>query len=273
MKKIVLLSLLICLSGFVSSQQVVEIKNEEAKWEYLVFTLGKTYFGSPQKSVLYSELIKKVSSTYQEGNNLEKCLDLLGEYGWELVNIIGSIAGDQQVVLKRNCKNYDFEKTQLYNRIVSNQTEEIHNSIVKEKENAKKLDYKNNTAILVDLDEVDRILFEKQRYESVKKDIESAFEKVNDINISMKYVIYNNNVVVDVEVDITEKCLKENTYRKVEVERVISEYNTLLDCIKVNTFFEYVVRINAFIKFKNENIYVGKGIKTNNYLKWINGVY
>ena len=268
-----LLFLLLSVTGYTFCQQTIEKNYEESKWEYLVFTLGKTYFGSPQKAILYSELIKSISSTYQEGNNLEKCLDLLGEYGWELVNIIGNISSDQQIVLKRIKKDFEIEKEKIISTLITNQEEEINKSIKNEKEKDMKVDYLNHKNVLIDLDEVDIILSEKARYEKVKSDIEEAFNEINDSNIKMKYVIYNDKVIIDVDLDITDKCLNDNTYRKTEVASIIGNYNTLFDRIKINTHYKYVVRIDAFIRFIDKNIIVGQGIKTNNFLTWINAAY
>ena len=268
-----LFCLLISITRYTYCQQTIEKNYEEFKWEYLVFTLGKTYFGSPQKAILYSELIKSISNTYQEGNNLEKCLDLLGEYGWELVNIIGNISSDQQIVLKRIKKDFEIEKENIISTIITNQEEEINKSIKSEKEKDAKVDYLNNKNLLVDLDEVDNILFEKARYEKVKSDIEEAFKNINDSNIKMKYVIYNDKVIIDVNIDITDRCLNGNTYRKAEVGNIIGNYNTLLDSIKINVHYKYTVRINAFIRFNDKNISVGQGVKTNNFITWINVAY
>lgn len=72
---------------------------QETPWEYLVATYGKTVFGSPEKTLAYRAL--GVSATAQEATEIQRSLDVLGRFGWELVAIVGTIGGDQQIVMKR----------------------------------------------------------------------------------------------------------------------------------------------------------------------------
>lgn len=71
----------------------------DAQWEYLVVTYGKTLFGNPEKTLAYRAI--GLSATAQEANEVQRSLDVLGRFGWEIITIVGSIGGDQQIVFKR----------------------------------------------------------------------------------------------------------------------------------------------------------------------------
>lgn len=60
---------------------------------------GKTIFGSPEKTLAYRQI--GLSATAQEANDVQRSLDVLGRFGWEVITIVGTIGGDQQMVLKR----------------------------------------------------------------------------------------------------------------------------------------------------------------------------
>lgn len=72
---------------------------QEAQWEYLVVSYGKTLFGSPEKTLAYRAI--GLNATAQEATEIQRSLDVLGRFGWEMVTIVGAIGGDQQIVFKR----------------------------------------------------------------------------------------------------------------------------------------------------------------------------
>ncbi|MFX1679204.1 DUF4177 domain-containing protein [Mitsuaria sp. CC2] len=76
----------------------VAIPASDQMWEYVVVSYGKTLFGAPQKTLAYRTLGLPDG---QEGSDLQKSLDILGRFGWELVSVVGAIGGDQQLILKR----------------------------------------------------------------------------------------------------------------------------------------------------------------------------
>jgi len=57
MKKIVLLTLIFALTSVIFCEQTIMKNNTTMQWEYMVISIGKTYFGSPIKGYLYSELL------------------------------------------------------------------------------------------------------------------------------------------------------------------------------------------------------------------------
>ena len=85
-----------------------EATADEDQWEYLVVSFGKTSFNSIEESIIkggsklvaFQEFADLLSG--HEGIDLQTKLDILGRFGWELVDTLGSIAGDQQLFLKRS---------------------------------------------------------------------------------------------------------------------------------------------------------------------------
>lgn len=71
----------------------------DAQWEYLVVSYGKTLFGSPEKTLAYRSI--GLVATAQEATEIQRSLDVLGRFGWEVITIVGTIGGDQQIVFKR----------------------------------------------------------------------------------------------------------------------------------------------------------------------------
>lgn len=80
-------------------QAQVTNRSLDVQWEYLVVSYGKTVFGAPEKTLAYRSI--GLSATAQEANEVQRSLDVLGRFGWEVVTIVGTIGGDQQIVFKR----------------------------------------------------------------------------------------------------------------------------------------------------------------------------
>jgi len=79
----------------------------EDQWEYLVVSFGETEFNAINQSiqmgtsklVAFREFSDLLSG--HEGIDLQARLDILGRFGWELVDTIGVIGGDQELLLRR----------------------------------------------------------------------------------------------------------------------------------------------------------------------------
>jgi len=95
---------------------VASAQAETDEWEYLVVSYGTTYFSNPlldagaadatfSKIQLFSEIGVTLP---QEAITLQRNIDILGIFGWEMVTVVGSIGGDQQIVFKRP---YDAERS------------------------------------------------------------------------------------------------------------------------------------------------------------------
>lgn len=86
------------------------------EWEYLVVSYGETRFSNPLLSpesnlATYSkvQLFSDIGVTLpSEAISLQRNIDILGMFGWEVVTIVGAIGGDQQIVFKRP---YDPERS------------------------------------------------------------------------------------------------------------------------------------------------------------------
>jgi hypothetical protein len=89
------------------AKQAQKATNKENQWEYLVVTFGGTTFSGIEenikkgssKLVAFQEFANLLSG--HESIDLQLKLDLLGRFGWELVDTIGAIGGDQQLLMKR----------------------------------------------------------------------------------------------------------------------------------------------------------------------------
>lgn len=81
----------------------------DGKWEYLVISFGKTLYSNPisepeLKEVGLSKLLPYAQGGLVSANeavSIQYQMDKLGNFGWELVDIVGAIGGDQQLVFKR----------------------------------------------------------------------------------------------------------------------------------------------------------------------------
>ena len=98
-----LLTITLAAIGSVGAQAVV------GEWEYLVVSYGTTYFSNPlleadsanatfSKVQLFSEIGVTLPN---EAITLQRNIDVLGKFGWEMVTVVGSIGGDQQILFKR----------------------------------------------------------------------------------------------------------------------------------------------------------------------------
>jgi len=104
-----LILLISLLTGFTSLAQTkasstpttttVGASSIDHQWEYLVVSYGKTLFGNPEKTLAYRSI--GLSATAQEANEIQQGLDVLGRFGWEIITVVGTIGGDQQIVMKR----------------------------------------------------------------------------------------------------------------------------------------------------------------------------
>lgn len=86
------------------------------QFEYLVVSFGKTLFTNPDdnpetKAVGLSKLLSYSKAgvvSAKEALVTQNQMDTLGKFGWELVDIVGIIGGDQEMVFRRT---YDPERS------------------------------------------------------------------------------------------------------------------------------------------------------------------
>jgi hypothetical protein len=79
------------------------------KWEYLVVSPGKVYWcggdsvfsNACPPGTAKADVSEATGFKSGEAVELEQLLDKVGQQGWELVDIVGQIGGDQEFVFKR----------------------------------------------------------------------------------------------------------------------------------------------------------------------------
>lgn len=109
---ILLSTLALTLSALAAGQQAAEPR----EWEYLVVSYGQTSFIDPLMELeamgtTFSklEMFGEIGITLPlEAIDLQRNIDVLGKFGWELVAVVGAVGGDQQLVFKRP---YDAERS------------------------------------------------------------------------------------------------------------------------------------------------------------------
>src|SRR5690606_25660143 len=107
----VLLTIVFTVAGLAASQAAAQtaVQAAEQEWEYLIVSYGETRFANPfldpdssnasfSKVQLFSDLGVTLPS---EAITLQRNVDILGRFGWELITVVGTIGGDQQLVFKR----------------------------------------------------------------------------------------------------------------------------------------------------------------------------
>ena len=182
----VVLALVIVLFSYGMAQEAVE-------WEYLVVSYGTTYFANPltdlsesiasrSKVVLFSDLGLTLPS---EAVSLQRNMDVLGRFGWELVGVVGSIGGDQQLVFKRL---FDAERSASE----ADRIREEREALIAEFVAAERESEPPEGASLIDLDAVERAQATERRNERdaqrVEAIIDSAVESVDGLALISREV-------------------------------------------------------------------------------------
>jgi len=186
-------------------------------------SFGKTNFDFPEKSNKYIYLYDDIG---QEGKTLQKNLDTLGQYGWELISIVGTIGGDQQLVLKRkfdpSLVKRDDEAIKKKNEKIKYDMEEKNKKDIEEKlklETALK-----QKKVLVNMDEVDQQTELEHIDETVKQYIQKIVDDYQGDNILSKNI--KDNILeydICIEYDLTDSHLSNiNEYRQSLVDNYLA---------------------------------------------------
>lgn len=150
----------------------------DAEWEYLVVSYGTTYFSDPlleadasdatfSKVQLFSDLGVTLPN---EAISLQRNIDILGRFGWELVTVVGTIGGDQQLVFKRP---YDEQRSADEAARIRAEREEL---IAAYNEARSDTSSTEQTPELVDLDAVERAQATDARNRRDEATVRSAIE-------------------------------------------------------------------------------------------------
>ena len=197
-------------------------------WEYLVVSFGKTYFSDPNaepeaktaglsKLLSYSK-IGVLSAT--EGLLVEKQMDTLGKFGWELIGIVGAIGGDQQMVFRRA---YDSEQSKLEAILIGEEGERL---LALQREVATQA----SQAEFIDLDAAEFAAATNENRQREEARLRPAVEnlkiyQVVEVKImSTASTPTDSRVNAQVLIDGSNKLLKEgNKYRTSEAEALAKE--------------------------------------------------
>lgn len=192
----------------------------EQQWEYIVVSYGKTLFGTPQKTLAYRTL---GLAEGQEAPDLESSLDILGRFGWEVVTIVGSIGGDQQIVLKRKY-NRNLVKSE-YSAILKGKELYIRDLIdIMERE--KRLRDEANASSdsrLIELDAADAKAARLAKDNTLISSYTKAVAEHQIAKYAMsKITASSGSVIVEMTFDVTNEFLiNGNSYRKGAVKTFI----------------------------------------------------
>lgn len=286
MKRIWVISILLMLfgsTGYVIAQERTKAQAippqsaqtvSEPQWEYLVVSFGKTYFNTPtekgplSKVVSYSGLGLVLA---WEADTVQAQMDLLGRMGWELVGIVGTIGGDQQMVFKRR---YDPARSASERDLILKEAAALEAQRKKAQEERKKAqeEQKKQEASrqeLVDLDAAEqRQALERHREgieffltTTVRKAISLPIVQLEATSDAFSTTTYSG--VVSVKVDVTSQALQGNTYRSSQVKQLLEPLKDGIASAmgpgfdRDNFCLNLQFRIDAVIRWNNEWRQVG----------------
>lgn len=211
---------------------------QEIQWEYLVVSYGKTLFGSPEKTLAYRSI--GLAATAQEANEIQQSLDILGRFGWEVITVVGSIGGDQQIVLKRR-----YEKTKVANEglAILRGRELYLKDLIDILERGRKIREESEAAAvaarnqprLVDLDAKESEEKRMQLTAELNAKVKSALNEIQgakDPSVSARVLDSAGKYsYVDIKIDLTDLMLKDGgNYRASEVRNWLN--STLIPTLK-----------------------------------------
>ena len=241
--------------------------NQESQWEYLVVSYGKTLFGSPEKTLAYRSI--GLAVTAQEANEIQQSLDILGRFGWEVITIVGSIGGDQQIVMKRR---YDKNRVANEGIAILRGRELYLKDLIDILERGRKIREESEAATaasrnqpkLIDLDAKEREDKRLQFTAELATAVKSALSDVSGVKdpVTSARVLDSDGKYkfVDVRVDLTDLMLKDgNNYRASEVRNWLN--SVLLASLKrsLNTSGGSIdITASATITFNGKSEKVGE---------------
>ncbi|GAA5438237.1 hypothetical protein [Deinococcus aquaticus] len=247
----------------------------DGHWEYLVISFGKTYYSSPtdiaakqtgeSKLMIFGPLGGVVAS---EAIDVQRQIDTLGRYGWDLVTVIGSIGGDQQWVFKRR---YDPARAAVEAAQIKKEGDDLAAARDKAAKDAAAKPVAPPITQLVDLDAQEASARQAQLNQTLRTRIAELLtlptvpmaristSGVDATNDGTPYMFANKAVVY---LDVTARALTGNTYRGSSVVTMIDEYVAQLkaqgrfaEIRKAGSCFgkgEIELNVGASLKFNNE---------------------
>lgn len=216
--------------------------NSTKQYEYLVYSFGKTYFDSITSNSRYYSLLLKGS----ESSTLTENLNKLGKLGWELIDVLGTIGGDQQVVFQRPIGFLTEEQEKdLITELEKEQQEKLLNFISEQQEE----DEKKSAIPLIETDQRDWDIEYKQKneifFEELKRlsEIIKTYEGV--IDVKLEDIDYDPKMYI--QCDFTEQLLNENEYSLSQVKNLVSLYmRRIQNDVNFDSFVFYTHRVKTY---------------------------
>jgi hypothetical protein len=267
----VLLVIVIC-PAFAQLKPVSIPVSADQKWEYIVVSYGKTEFGAPQKTLAYRPI---GLLNGQEAQDLQNSLDILGRFGWEAVAFVGSIGGDQQIVLKRK---YDKNRIVSERESIARGTElyikDMADILEREQSlrDAERLaeEEARNKPHLIDLDSEDEEAAKAARLVAFRNFYNEGFKNSELSQTSTITIEYSNassgDINVVIRTDLTKRFLKDDgkSYRGKEVYQFLKSGVPLPNFSSELLARSANVKITAvgFIQFQDKSVDVALYLNT-----------
>jgi len=267
----VLLVIVIC-PAFAQLKPVSIPVSADQKWEYIVVSYGKTEFGAPQKTLAYRPI---GLLNGQEAQDLQNSLDILGRFGWEAVAFVGSIGGDQQIVLKRK---YDKNRIVSERESIARGTElyikDMADILEREQSlrDAERLaeEEARNKPHLLDLDSEDEEAAKAARLVAFRNFYNEGFKNSELSQTSTITIEYSNassgDINVVIRTDLTKRFLKDDgkSYRGKEVYQFLKSGVPLPNFSSELLARSANVKITAvgFIQFQDKSVDVALYLNT-----------
>ena len=197
------------------------------QWEYLVISFGKTLFTDPTdnpetKAVGLSKLLSYSKAgvvSAQEALGTQSQMDTLGKFGWELIDIVGAIGGDQEMVFRRA---YDPERSKQEAVLIKKEGERL---IAEQQDAAARLLLSmKETTELIDLDAVEKAAATNETRRKEEARLLKAINTIISHPISSQKVISTagdptaSRVAAEIEIDGTAALLTGNKFRSSEAK-------------------------------------------------------
>jgi hypothetical protein len=238
-------------------------QTSDQAWEYVVVSYGKTLFGTPQKTLAYRTVGLPDG---QEGSDLQRSLDILGRFGWELVSVVGAIGGDQQLILKRR---FDRVRSNGESAAILRGKElyvkdlidilEREQRVREEAERAAEAE--RSKPRLVDLDAAEALVARKRRAADLEASYVDALKKAEISKYSTLAAsprsAYAGDFVVNVAVDLTFMS-DAGTYRKSVVTAYLTEqmdrFRSSVQPQPLDKYGSILIRGTGFITFQGQRV-------------------
>ena len=191
-------------SGNVAVVEAERKTAEEDQWEYLVVSFGKTEFGDIESNIASGDsklaAFKEFSTLLAgyEALDLQKKMDILGRFGWEAVEVVGAIGGEQELMFKRQRRANRIEAEQ---RVIAKLSSILREEAAEKEEQLKALVQELQAAQeqpkneLIELDSKEKREREKAKQDKLRLVLEEIFD-------STKSAMREGVSIADIEYDV-----------------------------------------------------------------------